>query len=223
MLKEGRKMARVEFLVRTGTSRRRRRGGLGESNPPGNKNSARNTNLRPHPQQKRESKSFFRLISFWLRPSSSSTKPIDFHLVRLRVLTDQLLLHPSHRCSTVMVEREPLYTTTCFFAKNFRFVFLFPYLNGKISDNTVFGKTAKECFSCRRNNDLYFLKKDSEVIIQLQLHCLEKHQTLFFSVFFLEQILSIYLSRSSQQKNLQQEFCVRCTNKMFYHQLRIQL
>jgi hypothetical protein len=35
---------------------------------------------------------------------------------------------------------------------------------------------------------------------------------------------SIYLSRSSQQKkNLKQEFCVRCTNKIFYHQLRIQL
>lgn len=164
MLKEGRKMTRVEFLVCTGT-RRRRRGGRGESNPPGNQNCATNTNPRPHPQQKRESESFFRLISFWLRPSSS-TKPIVFHRVRLRVLTDQLLLHPSHRRSTVMVEREPLYTTTCFFAKNFRFVFLFPYLNGKISDNTVFRKTAKEeCFSSRRNNDLYFLEKESEVIM----------------------------------------------------------
>ncbi len=198
MLKEGRKMARVEFLVCTGTRRRRRGRGRGESNPPGNQNCARNTNPRPHPQQKRECESFYRLISFWLRPSSSSTKPILFHRVRLRVLTDQLLLlHPSHRRSTVMLERGTLYTTTGSFAKNFRLVFLFPYSNGKVSDNTVFRKTAEEeCFSCRGNNDLYFLKKDSEVTMQPQSHCLEKHQTSFFSVFFLEQILS----RSSQQK-----------------------
>jgi len=68
MLKEGRKTARVEFLVCTGTSRKRRGGGGGggggESNPPGNQNCARNTNPRPHPQQKRENESFFRLISF---------------------------------------------------------------------------------------------------------------------------------------------------------------
>jgi hypothetical protein len=120
-------------------------------------------------------------------------------------------------------ERETLYITTCFFAKNFRFVSLFPYLNGKISHNTVFSKTAKEeCVSSRRNNHLYFLAKDSEVIMQLQSHCLEKHQTSFFSVFFLSRFyLSIKIS--SIKKNLKQEIFVRCTNKIFYHQLHIPL
>jgi len=53
---------------------------------------------------------------------------------------------------------------------------------------------------------LYFLKKDSEGIIQLQSHCLEKHQKSFFFVFFLEQILSIYQDLLNKKKTLSRNF-----------------
>jgi hypothetical protein len=99
---------------------------------------------------------------FLTPPFSSSTKPIVFHRVRLRVLTDQLLLHPSHRRSAVLVEREPLYTTTCFFAKNFRFVSLFPYLNGKISHDTVSAKRQRRSVFLLAETTIYISSKKTQ-------------------------------------------------------------
>lgn len=221
MLKEGRKMVRVEFLVCTGTRTWR---GRGESNPPGNQTCARNTNPRPHPQQKRESESFFRLISLWLRPSSSSTKPIglsprpsprSYRPTPPPSITSPFDSHGRERATLhhyVFLCKE---LSLCFsFSVSERENFLqhsFPQ-NGK---GGVFFFSQKQRFIFPQKR----LRSGNVAAITLSW---EASDIIFLCFFFLSRFyLSIKIF--STKKNLKQEFCVRCTNKIFYYQLRIQL